>query len=138
MRERFFETVLTVVNVANVVFEARETPHVTELLKNFSGTVGGQKCLVIGPQHDVRLDGGGQGPSDSFFIVFLGEQFERAVVKFEGLLVLACGGKHIRLDAEALGHKFRAAKVPGHDNGRVRQRERAAGIEPRFFLCGSI
>ena len=82
--ERFLEAILAVKNVADVVFETGQTALVAHFGEDFLGFGGESEGAVVIANHDVGMNGGGDGAADAFLIFGLLEKCFGFVVEGDG------------------------------------------------------
>ena len=102
MRHRFLEAVLAVKNIADIIFEAGQAALVAHFEKDILRFRCERKGAVVVADHDVRMNGRGDGASDALLIFGLLEEFFGFDVESNSTLIFAAFGKNVGLDALAL------------------------------------
>ena len=74
MQQRFGETVLAMIDVANVVFQACQPACIAQLVECFLRALSESKRLVVTAQHDQGLNRGGERAGRAFFVLALVEE----------------------------------------------------------------
>ena len=133
MEHGFFEAVLAVEDVADVVVEVGDAPGFADTDEDFSRFFGGVEGAVVFAKQNERLDGAAEGASGFFQVAEGLVHFDSLLVMLDGGAIISAGVESVGLGASAEGDVFFAAQLTTDQDCGFGEVERFFCVYADFF-----
>ena len=111
MEHGFFEAILAVKDVADIVVETGDASGFADLREDFSGALGSFEGAIVFAEENQRLDGAAEGASGFFPVAEGFVHFDGLFVMLDGGAIVSAGVKGVGFGASAEGDVFFAAQL---------------------------
>src|SRR5277367_2932796 len=129
----FFETVLAVEDVADVVVETGDAAGFADLREDFSRAFGRFESAVVFAEQDQRLDGTAEGAGCFFPIAEGLVPFDGLFVMLDGGAIVSAGVESVCFGAGAEGEVFFASQFAADQDGGFGKVQRFFSVYADFF-----
>ena len=122
------ETILAMVDVADVDIQARQPPAVSAGLEDAPGFFSGGKGFIVLAEQQMRLDGGAQSAGQFIVIAERDVNIGGAAMIFNGELVFAHTVQRVRLTAKAVGERVGMIEPLGNRQASLGKSQRLGRV----------
>ena len=133
MEHGFFEAVLAVKDVADVVVEIGDASGLADTDEDFSRLFGGFESAIVLAEQNERLDGAAEGASGFFQIAESFVHFDGLFVMLDGGAIVSAGVESVGFGARAEGDVFFAAQLAADEDGGFGEVQRFFSVYADLF-----